>query len=182
MGVFYAGFCQAQSNLKHIAIEQQNGSDEARKIMVSDFYYDILDNWSPFGNDTGNDTYHLYIDWRAKYSFEKVRSFVNEQLIDFGYANFDLSVDGSEKTKLTRIVDEMHNKYIDLNAIDNMLISLAFTQLFLEGHIQSEVKVWAEAAISREVIFLDFWSDKENEIKDRKNRLDQMLNDILKAN
>jgi hypothetical protein len=39
----------------------------------------------------------------------------------------------------------MLNKYIDLNAINNMVISLAFTQLFLEGHIEPEVKKWASS-------------------------------------
>jgi uncharacterized protein YfeS len=48
----------------------------------------------------------------------------------------------------------MLNKYIDLNAINNMVISLAFTQLFLEGHIEPEVKKWARQHLAEKWFIL----------------------------
>ncbi|RKO70762.1 hypothetical protein D7322_15960 [Sphingobacterium puteale] len=72
----------------------------------------------------------------------------------------------------------MANPYIDINAINNSIISLAFSQLFREGRIEPEVKKWAEAAISREAVFLDFWEEDQAL---RKERVNQLLNDLRKA-
>ncbi|WP_206607218.1 hypothetical protein, partial [Chryseobacterium rhizosphaerae] len=58
--LLYSEVCMAQSSPKYLEIEWKNGSEVAKKIMKSNFYYDVLDAWSPFGNDTGNDTYYLY--------------------------------------------------------------------------------------------------------------------------
>lgn len=65
-----------------------------------------------------------------------------------------------------------------------MIISLAFSQLFLEGRIEPEVKIWAEAALSRKTAYLDFWGKEKEEMKERKQRaerMNQLLNDLRKA-
>lgn len=176
--------CTAQSSPKYIEIEWKNGSDAAKKIMKSDFYYDPLDAWSPFGNDIGNDTYFIYCDWKREHPNENVKKFIEEELINSGYLEFDLYLDGKDPEKLRNIVNTMLNKYIDLNAIDNMIISLAFTQLFLEGRIEPEVKKWAEAAFSREAVYLDFWGNGKEEMKERKEReerMNQLLSDLRKG-
>jgi uncharacterized protein YfeS len=178
--IFFAP-SNGQTSTKYIDIEWKNGSEEAKKIMLADFYYDALDNWSPFGSDIGHDTYYLYYDWKRKQSDESVRNFINEQLIDLGYPNFDISVNGDDPNKLKGTVDLMRNRYVDLNAIDSMLISLAFTQLFLHGHIQPEVKIWAEAAFSRESAYLDFWDGEKGEKQEREERMNQLLSDLRKA-
>jgi uncharacterized protein YfeS len=51
----------------------ENGSEAAKKIMKSNFYYDPLDSWSPFGNDIGNDTYYLYCDWKKEHPNENIK-------------------------------------------------------------------------------------------------------------
>lgn len=58
-----------------------------------------------------------------------------------------------------------------------MLISLAFSQLFLDGRIQPEVMKWAEAAFNRELAYIDFWTDKV----EREKRMTQILSDLRKA-
>lgn len=173
--------CQGQKAEKCLEIERKNGSDAAKKIMVSDFYYDSLDAWSPFGNDTGSDTYYLYCDWKKRHPNQKIENFVKDELASLGYPTFDLDMDGKDIAKLQNIVNAMLNKYIDLNAINSNIIALAFSQLFLEGHIESKVKRWAEAAFSRESIYLDFWNGEKGEKEERKNRMNQMLSDLRKA-
>jgi len=179
--LFFLSFFYAQSSSKYIELEYINGSENAKEIMKSPFYYDALDNWSPFGSDIGIDTYYLYVDWRSRRRDETVRSFVEQQLRDFGYPQFNILVDGTDVKKLNGIVDQMRDNYVDLNMIDITIISLAFSQLFLEGYIQPEVKIWAEAAFSREQAYLDFWDGEKGEREERKKRMDQMLSDLRKA-
>ncbi len=165
-------------------IEWKNGSAAAKLIMKSDFYYDALDAWSPFGSDTGSDTYYLYCDWKKKNPNENVRKFLDEELISFEYPGFDIYLDGTNAERLKTIVSTMRNNYVDLNYIDEIVISLAFSQLFLEGRIEPEVKKWAEAAFSREAVFLDFWGEGKDDAKKRKERekrVNQLLNDLHKG-
>ncbi|CAA7389949.1 hypothetical protein [Chryseobacterium fistulae] len=173
--------CRAQSSPKYIEVEWQNGSEAAKRIMISKFYYDPLDSWSPFGNDVGSDTYYLYCDWKREHSNQNVKGFLEEELINFGYPGFDLYIDGNDPEKLKGIVDTMVNKYIDLNAINNIVISLAFSQLFLDGRIEREIKKWAEAAFSRELMYLDFWDSEKGEMEKRQKRMNQLLSDLRKG-
>lgn len=177
------GISKGQASSKYIEIKWKNGSKAAQRIMTNKFYYDVLDAWSPFGNDTGNDIYYLYSDWRKEHPKESVRKFIDEELVISGYPGFDLYMDDKDPERLKRIVNTMYNQYIDLNAIDNKVIALAFSQLFLEGQIEPEVKKWAEAAFSREAVYLDFWGDAENtkERKEREERMNQLLSDLRKG-
>ena len=88
---------------------------------------------------------------------------------------------GNDPEKLKGIVDTMVNKYIDLNAINNIVISLAFSQLFLDGRIEREIKKWAEAAFSRELMYLDFWDSEKGEMEKRQKRMNQLLSDLRKG-
>ncbi|UKB85674.1 hypothetical protein LF887_08640 [Chryseobacterium sp. MEBOG06] len=179
------GISKGQTTSKYIEIEWKNGSEAAKKIMLNEYYYDPLDAWSPFGNDIGSDTYYLYCDWKKEHPKEDIRKFIDEELISSGYPGFDLYMDGKDPERLRRIVDTMQNQYIDLNAIDNKVIALAFSQLFLEGKIEPQVKEWAEAAFSREFVYLDFWGeDDKGEMKERKEReerMNELLSDLRKA-
>lgn len=170
---------KSQSFQEYKLLEWKNGSEAAKKIMVSQFYYDPSDAWSPFGNDTGSDTYYLYCDWKKTHSNENTKKFLDDELSSLGFPSFDISMDGKNPENLKKFVnDAMPHQYISLNAINNMIISLAFSQLFLEGRIEPEVKKWAEAAFSRESVYLDFWGDEK---KERKERMNQMLNDLRKG-
>ncbi|MDH6254184.1 uncharacterized protein YfeS [Chryseobacterium sp. H1D6B] len=179
--IFFYGFCNAQDSPKYKEIEWKNGSEAAKKIMVSTFYYDPLDAWSPFGNDIGSDTYYLYCDWRREHSKENIRKFIDEELAGLGYPGLDISMDGKNPEKLKSLVNTMRNNFVDLNAIDNIVISVAFSQLFLDGRIEPEVKNWSEAAFSRESVYLDFWGDEKEGIKKREERMTQLLNDLRKG-
>lgn len=175
------GICKGQGTKKHIEIEWKNGSEAAKKIMKSDFYYDALDAWSPFGSDTGHDIFYIYYDWKKEHPNENIKKFMDEELLSSGYPTFDLYMDGKSPDKLKAVVNTMRYNYVDLNTIDEKVISLAFSQLFLEGSIDPEVKKWAEAAFSREAVFLDFWDSEKNEMEERKERMNQLLSDLRKG-
>ena len=73
---------RSQVSSKCIDIEWKNGSEAAKKIMKSDFYYDALDAWSPFGSDMGHNAYYSYCHWKREHLNEDIRKFMESELID----------------------------------------------------------------------------------------------------
>ncbi|MCD1119073.1 hypothetical protein [Chryseobacterium turcicum] len=141
--------------------------------MADNFYWDMIDEFSPFGNDVGNDTFYIYYDWKKDNPNKNGTDFLNHDLREI---NFDLNI--TEKEMVQNSVQKMNNQYLDLNRIDNEIISLAFTQLFLYGKIESKIKELSLKAIEREMLYLDFW---DTDSKIREERLTKMKSAILKS-
>ena len=158
-------------------IKKEFASVNAQKIMTEDFYYDVTDEFSPFGNDVGNDTFYLYREWRVSNPDEDAKYFLNKVMKELNFSDFNLNTSSNDKQKLINDVDKMPNQYIDLNWIDNTVISLAFTQLFLEGKVDKDVKELAKSAIERELVFVDFW---KNDARIREERLNKLLGALKK--
>ncbi|WPO84596.1 hypothetical protein SD427_18890 (plasmid) [Chryseobacterium sp. JJR-5R] len=177
----FSGKVNSQVSSKCKEIEWKNGSEAAKKIMKSNFYYDALDSWSPFGSDMGHDAYYSYCHWKKEHLNKDIRKFMESELIDLGYPGFDLALTSNDSEKLKEIVNSMPNQYVELNAINNTVISLAFAQLFLEGKVDPKVKEWAEAAFSRESMYLEFWDSDKERMKEREERMIQLLNDLRKS-
>lgn len=161
---------------KHLEITKENASLNAQKIMTDNFYWDMIDEFSPFGNDVGNDTFYIYYDWKKDNPDKNGTDFLSHDLKEINLDDFDLNI--TEKEMVQQNVQKMNNQYLDLNRIDNEIISLAFTQLFLDGKIESEVKQLSLKAIEREMHYLDFW---DTDSKIRKERLTQIKSAILKS-
>ena len=68
------------------------------------------------------------------------------------------------------------NKYFDIYSIDNTVISLAFSQLFLTGNIEPEIKKLAKIAIEREILFADVWEENSKTRIEKLNKLTKSLN------
>jgi uncharacterized protein YfeS len=162
--------------IKHLEITKENASLNAKKIMAENFYWDMIDEFSPFGNDVGNDTFYIYYDWKKDNPDKNGTDFLNHDLKEIYFDDFDLNI--TEKEIVQKNVQKMTNQYLDLNRIDNEIISLAFTQLFLHGKIEHEVKELSLKAIEREMLYLDFW---DTDSKIREERLTQMKSAVLKS-
>ena len=70
----------------------------------------------------------------------------------------------------------MPNKYYDINYIDNTVISLAFSHLFLSGNIDAEIKKLAKIAIEREILFAEVWEENSKTRIEKLNKLAKSLN------
>ncbi len=70
----------------------------------------------------------------------------------------------------------MPNNYYDINSIDNTVISLAFSQLFLLGNIDAEIKTLAKIAIEREILFAEVWEENSKTRIEKLNKLAKSLN------
>jgi len=169
---------KAQEKSIPMEIKIENANPNAKKIMTNEFYYDIINEFAPFGNDVGNDTFYLYADWKKKNANESAEKFLKQELRELGQQNFDLKLNSKNSKELVLAVDKMPNQYVDINWIDNIIISLAFSQLFQEGKIEEEIKKLAKIAIDREIFFADFWGENA---KDRTKYLNEMLIDLNKT-
>ena len=108
--------------------------------------------------------------------FRKTIKFLNENLAEIGLSNFKLNTDTKNPRKLFLTVDKMPNKYFDIYSIDNTVISLAFSQLFLTGNIEPEIKKLAKIAIEREILFADVWEENSKTRIEKLNKLTKSLN------
>lgn len=165
-----------------IAIKKENASLAAQKIMDQSFYFDTIDEFTPFGNFIGGDTFYSYCEWRNQNPNTNVKKFVVENMWELGIFNFDLSLNSESKQDLNLAIEALPNKYVDLNHIDNLIISVAFTQLFLDGSIDENVRDFAKNAISRELVYIDFWEEDSEIRKDRLLLMDKALSQIKLKN
>ena len=167
---------KGQKTPLNMEINLKNANPTAQKIMSEDFFYDVTDEFAPFGSDVGNDTFYLYIDWKNKNETKKAIEFLNENLAEIGLSKFNLNTDTKNPKKLILTVDKMPNKYYDINSIDNTVISLAFSQLFLSGNIDTEIKTLAKIAIEREILFAEVWEENSKTRIEKLNKLTKSLN------
>ncbi|KPE49094.1 hypothetical protein [Chryseobacterium indologenes] len=166
--------------LKYVEIKKEYGANKAQQIMAEKFYYSVIDEFAPFGNDMGNDTFYLYSDWIQENSDKNALLFLQENLKDLGnaYASFDLRTDAKNRNYLIQEVSRLPDQYVALNRIDSIIIALAFTQLFLEGKIDKGINILAQIAIDRELAFVEFWKEDG---KERSDKLNIMLSDLKKT-
>jgi uncharacterized protein YfeS len=160
----------------NIEITRANANSNAQKIMSDDFIFDVTDEFAPFGNDVGNDTFYLYKDWKNLNKDKSAIEFLNKNISEIGLSNFDLKTDTKNAKKLLLTVDKMPNKYEDINFIDNTIISLAFSQLFLTGKIEPQIHTLGKIAIERELLFAGVWEENEKTRTEKLNKLLKVLN------
>ncbi|MEM6361201.1 MAG: hypothetical protein AAF149_02860 [Bacteroidota bacterium] len=43
-----------------------NAHEEAKKILTEDFYWNPVEEGSPFGNDDGYDAFYSFYDWKKQ--------------------------------------------------------------------------------------------------------------------
>lgn len=90
--------------LEQIGLTTSEVSDRARTILIQDFYWDPVDDFSPFGNDDGSDAFHFYKEWRNKNKSSTPVTFLNQLLEEWSYPKFDLTtLDETEIAKYLEI-------------------------------------------------------------------------------
>lgn len=80
-----------------VDLVKENAHPVARNLLVEDFFWDITEETSPFGNDTGSDASYNYIDWRKSNRNSDVVSFLRREIESFDFPPFDIESLDSEK-------------------------------------------------------------------------------------
>ncbi|HEY6502542.1 MAG TPA: hypothetical protein VIZ28_01085 [Chitinophagaceae bacterium] len=115
----------------------------ASALMKEEWWWSPADDLSPFGNDDGADALYIYKDWRENNKNTKSSLFIyylqKRWNMSFSHINND------SETDLPKI--EKENTFY--RNVDRAMMSLAFSQLVLEGKISPEFKNLAIKAIRR---------------------------------
>ncbi|QOF81123.1 MolR family transcriptional regulator [Variovorax sp. 38R] len=117
-------------------------------LATDDFYYDLADDFSPFGSDDGSDTLSLLEDWyRDGGKNGKVASFLKEMLADwdFGVPKSMHRVDADVREKWLA-KEDMHETYLQSEC--RARVATAFGQLKITGEVDPAMRDEALAAIA----------------------------------
>lgn len=126
-------------------ITPDNCHPNVAKLLTDNFYWDIGDENSPLGNDTGADTFLDFREWREKYPTVTPIWFLDKLLGEWEVTNdFWDVIDATEVQKLWEQDD------FSLTMRDRAIIALAFGQFVIEGKVDAEPKRRALLAIERQ--------------------------------
>lgn len=151
-----------------------NAHPNARRLLAADFYWDVTDEDSPFGNDTGWDTLEFYRAW--------IRESDDDE--DFLHQLFDeWEVDWEAAGSIADgdLADRLEEEHFDILTYDDVVIAVAFAQVVLEGNVERDTAALAIRALRRqalpEVIAFRGWSDP----LERRSRCAEMLQVVQSA-
>lgn len=139
-------------------LSPENSHPNAVAILTDEFYWNELDDNSPFGNDTGNDILKLFQKWREKHWMETPIAFL-DQLLD----KWEVSNDFWDVTDAAEVENLLAQDEFSFIERDEAIIALAFGQLLLAGKVDAELKRRALLAIERQSLptIVKFWEDAE---------------------
>jgi len=145
----------------------------AKNLMNEAFYFSTADETAPFGNNEGVDIYAGFMEWRPIHKNENSTDFLFEKIKQLGYPAFDIHETDILKIKPYIQEWEFGNRF--LWNIDATIVSLAFSQLYLEGTIEKDLKEITAISVKRQLLpeLLILWGDPYKE--ERKMKLKKML-------
>lgn len=112
----------------------QTSHPRFRSVATEDFFYDVCDDFSPFGNDDGADTLAALHEW---YRGGKTNMTLFVAELDAAW-NLPKPVDleGASETVLAEwvVADSMHGRHLASHA--NVRLAVAFGQLKITGVIE----------------------------------------------
>ena len=155
-------------------LARDNAHPNARRLLKEDFYWDIADEDSPFGNDTGWDTLEFYRAWIRLSDDDE--DFLH-QLFDEWEVDWEEAAAIPDEELAARLEEDHHG----ILTYDDVVIALAFAQLVLAGNSEIDTAALAARALKRQalpdMIAFRGWSDPA----ERKARCAQMLEIVQSA-
>lgn len=158
--------------LQEWELKRENGHSLAKELLKDDFFWSIADENSPLGNDDGADTLHSYQVWLKGNPTINRNVFLNKLL-----AGWEVKNDKWDLLSDRKIKNEMVKDEFSFFTRDNVVIALAFSQIVLEGKIDSEIKQKALWALERQQnnAVLDNWRNFKEERLERLNKMKKAI-------
>jgi uncharacterized protein YfeS len=126
---------------------------------TSDFYYDLGDDFSPFGNDAGADMLFRLQDWFNECSQkEDITNF----LLEFLEANHPGNIEYIKLSEPRQLSELDTAKQIYCDDIDQFIIATAFGQCKIAGLIDIDLFIMADKALLRQQYLTKAARQKEN--------------------
>jgi uncharacterized protein YfeS len=119
----------------------------AAAAMSEAWYWDVTDELSPFGNDTGSDVLELFRQWRGESPDEPVGDFLAQLLEDW-----DIPDAGWDEMDVKLLGGLLAEDDYALNTRDDMIIALALAQLVIDGRIDAGIREKARLAARRQLL------------------------------
>jgi uncharacterized protein YfeS len=149
-------------------LSRETAHPNARRLMKAEFYWDILDEDSPFGNDTGADALEFYRAWIESNDDE-------DDFLDELFADWEVDRELAESVPDDALKDRLEADEFHILTYDDVVIAVAFAQLVLEGKTSKQMAAAAARSLKRQVhpAVMEFrnWSDPD----ERRQRCAQML-------
>ena len=143
-------------------------------MLKDDFYWDVGDEDSPFGNDTGADTLEFYRAWIEE-------SDDDEDFLHQLFDEWDVDWEAVQAIPDAELEERLEDEEIDILTYDDVVVALAFAQLVLEGNMSRDVAALASRALRRQaspqVIEYRGWDDPA----ERTERCARMLHVVESA-
>ena len=113
---------------------------------TADFYYSCIDEFSPFGNDSGADTLSDLQDWyNERGANDKALTFLKRQIENWGLGSAYLAI--TELAQVDAIIAETDGF---CNEIDKAVIATVFGQFKIAGKCDKAMLPIAAAAFQRQ--------------------------------
>jgi uncharacterized protein YfeS len=122
----------------------------AKVLMKDEFLWSPIEVSSPFGNDDGADAIYDFHNWRKQNADKNPMIFIEKLLGDWNYKTYNYyKIDTVEIRYFINSYDIGDRVYL---GIDDVIISVAFGQLILEGKIDKDLKTLALTALNRQML------------------------------
>jgi uncharacterized protein YfeS len=135
-----------------------NAHENARRLLRDAFYWDVADDDSPFGNDTGFDVLEFWRAW-IRHSDEE------EDFLEELFDEWEVDRELAESIADADLAEALEENEHDILTYDDAIIALAFGQLVLEGRTERAVGAAAARSLRRQAlpVMIDFrdWDDPD---------------------
>ena len=156
-------------------LSREAAHPNAQRLMKAEFYWDVFDDDSPFGNDTGADTLEFYRAWSATSDEE-------DEFLDQLFEDWEVDRELAESIPDGELRDRLEEDHFDILTYDDVVIAVAFAQIVLEGNASRQIAAAASRSLERQALpeVIDFrgWSDPA----ERRERCAEMLEVMQSAN
>ena len=117
-----------------------------------EFYYDCVDDESPFGNDNGADTLYELEDLFKSGDYEGKILGLPKKIVSVVWDFHYLEPDNFSKKKITELIEK--DEY-SLIATDQVIIAVALGEIKITGKIEPKLKELALKAMKRQKIVFE---------------------------
>ncbi|HEY0098594.1 MAG TPA: hypothetical protein VGB76_06535 [Pyrinomonadaceae bacterium] len=127
-------------------LSRDRSHPRAAQLLTDEFFWDCVDENTPFGNDTGADALAFFREWRRAHPHTNAPEFLAEILGEVSEVP-DAHRDAVEPERVQELLAE--SEY-DVSVLDDTVIAVAFGQIVLEGRVDAEIKRRALLALQRQ--------------------------------
>jgi uncharacterized protein YfeS len=153
-------------------LSREDAHPRAREALTDAFFWDFADEGSPIGNETGRDTFVAFEEWRDEHPRESPLALLRALLARWEVADAYWDTVDAAEVQAAGEEDEF-----SLLTRDEVIFGLAFSQLLLEGRVDTEVRRRALLAITRQELpmILSAWEGRALERAQRLARMREIL-------